>query len=384
MGASDSRGCSGSPLDPQHRAVGRVAHRSMSSISAVTADCTRRSAGGDVGRRLRVDRAHRVEHGAEALPAVGDHRGHLGGQPAAQARADLLGQLGGEPQRDAVEPVDQAVVGDEPGRDAAGRGEPAGAELEAGGGRDDVGHLVRLVEHRHVVDRQDHPVGREVQPVEVGVHDRSRRRSRRVRRAASAKQSSPRGQFLAPGHSRGPTLTAAHVALGRLDVEVGPVAGVGARPRRRAASRSAARTPRSIRRPPARAARRPRRRPRRGAGGTGSSSGPSAPPTRRRGRGARRGTAAPCRPSWSCSALVAVATTTFRFERQRRRQVGQRLAGAGAGGHHRWRRRRMAAPTARAISCWPGRCSPSGPMASARRSSRASTVASGESDMDDP
>ena len=62
------------------------------------------------------------------------------------------------------------VVDDGPERSGQ-RGEPAGGDLDAGGGRDGVLELVGLVDDHDVVLGQHRPAGRQVQAVEVGVHD---------------------------------------------------------------------------------------------------------------------------------------------------------------------------------------------------------------------
>ena len=152
------------------------------------------------------------------------------------------------------------------------------------------------------------------------------------RRACSAKHGSPSGQRSAPGHSSLPTLTDRHAASARRPVELGAVAGVGAcRPTRRSGgSRRAS----------------PAAMPSSSSCAVRSAVHLAQPlqahvvaAALEHGPVERRPAASTCRngrslpASWSCSALVAVATTTRAPDVDGRHEVGERLAGAGAGLH---------------------------------------------------
>ena len=183
-----------------------------------------------------------------------------------------------------------------------------------------------------------------------------------------------------------------------LEVELGPVAGGGVR-RPSATSRPRPGSPSAARCRPGRPGASPAAAhvPRRRVSGS-SASGGSAPagrqgellaptadlgdplaaqvvaPTLEHGEGevaAARAAATRGRSlvaSWSCRALVAVATTTRWPEQDGGDQVGQRLAGAGAGLHD------QVAPVGDGpahglghLACWPGRDSPPPGRAAATR-----------------
>ena len=129
------------------------------------------------------------------------------------------------------------------------------------------------------------------------------------RRACSAKHGSPSGQRSAPGHSSLPTLTDRHVASvgAHSSSAASPVVGVadplgdlgdlGLRGRRHALQLELGAVAAAA---PARA----------GVAGRRSCCGPSAPPSRTRRAWSRSRNGRSFVASWSCRALVAVATTT--------------------------------------------------------------------------
>ncbi len=150
------------------------------------------------------------------------------------------------------------------------------------------------------------------------------------------------------------------------------------RARRDRRSRCARPTPRGA--APRRASRPARRRrrdravrprptaPRRRAGGTRSSSGPSAPSTRSRGRACASRNGRSFVASWSCSALVAVATTVLRPETIAGMRYASVLPVPVPACTKRCRCVSIASSTASAISRWPSRRSPPPGMAATTRS----------------
>ena len=273
--------------------------------------------------------------------------------PVRQERAQLVAHRRQRVEQIRVALLDQGAGGRHQGAEAA-RG-----DLDPEARRHDLLELVGLVEDDHVVLGQYRPAAGQVGAVEVGVHHHDVGRGRpvagRLGEAAASRRAVEGARALARSHAH-------HVPgpVGRFEA-----AGRPGRPCPTSATtpsacaplRSALRVERSrgLRRrsPPVLGARR-------------SSAGPVGPaparlvtqlgldparshlghplaadvvaPTLQDGVVQRGGSPSPASTmgrslpaSWSCSALVAVATTTFLPLERRRDEIGQRLARPGAG-----------------------------------------------------
>ena len=277
----------------------------------------------DVGVGGRADRVDLLEQGGGRLPGPDGARLDVVAHPvgdAAQRRlcpldpaadrgqrpGERVGQRGGQPlvavgeerrrqHRARVGHAGDRVarLGEDAPQQPGQMGEPAGADLDAGGGGDHVVDHVRLVDDREVVLGEDGAVAGEVEPVEVEVDDHDVGLggpvAGRLGEAAVAAGAPGRTGAVARRRAdRGPG------GVAGLDVELGAVAGgggggprgdgrelvgVGALGQPVERQLAAAPAPRSVRR------RRRRRRtgrapvpPRPGAARTRSSSGPSGPP----------------------------------------------------------------------------------------------------------
>ena len=132
---------------------------------------------------------------------VGQRRRHALAEPRRRApRASRPRRLGDRP--------DERRVVDDAAQRAGQRGEPTGSDLDPDGVAHDVLELVRLVDDDDVVLGQQHAAAGDVQPVQVQVDDDDVGVHRARWRARSAKHGSPSGQRVAPGHSSRPTVTA--------------------------------------------------------------------------------------------------------------------------------------------------------------------------------
>ena len=210
----------------------------------------------DVGVGGRADRVDLVEQGGGGLPgpdgagldvvahALGDaaQRDLRLLDPAAdrgQGPGEGVGQRGGQPlvavgeerrrqHRTGIGHAGDRVarLGEDAPQQPGQMGEPAGADLDAGGGGDDVVDDVRLVDDREVVLGEDGAVAGEVEPVQVEVDDHDVGLGGPVagglgEAAVAAGAAGRTGAVARRRADRGPG------GVAGLDVELGAVAGGG-------------------------------------------------------------------------------------------------------------------------------------------------------------
>ncbi len=178
---------------------------------------------GDV-RVRRLDAPRRLGDRNQPLTSGHEQRAHRLGDAVGEPVAHHRGDRPFDPHADGGDALDHRIVGDHPGGHPRRGGEPPRAQLDRRGRRDDVGQLVRLVDHQHVVVGQHGPAARQVQAVQVGVDHHHVGRSGApagVLGEAVVAAGAPAGaRALAWSHAqRGPGCGR------RLERQVGPIAG---------------------------------------------------------------------------------------------------------------------------------------------------------------